>query len=214
MVFEQLLTGSRWEILQELARKPQSTSQLAKALKTSSANISQQLKQLEIAGVVERERAQSRRVHYLYEIPKDFLHIAHVGPQTATKKSFATPPLETFIAALTTHKNALPLLTLILSRPELTKRFTGIGVLDRKTPELFVLAEDVDDIRQQHANITVQTLHGEQTIVLWSHTVHEATQGIQNNDKYFLEAIQQITLTYDPEQSILKLRKLVGKQQQ
>ncbi len=210
MVVEHLLTGSRWEILQELARKPQSTSHLAKALKTTSANVSQQLKQLEIAGIIARKRAQGKRVHYTYSIAKDVLHYIHVSPQIATKKSFTTDPLRTFIAALTTLPNSMPLLTLILARPELVKRFTAIGVLKRPKPELFVLAEHVDDIRQQHANITIPTLDGDQTIVLWSHTVQEVQEGIKRKDNYFSEALSHITLAYDPDNTLQELKQLAG----
>lgn len=212
MVFEQLLTGSRWEILQELARTPKSTSQLAKALSTSQANVSQQLKQLELAGLVTRKRSKSQRVHYKYEITKDILQYFYVSQQGVTKKTFTDKPLEMFIAALTIHDHSVPLLTFILSRPELTSRFTAIGVLKRPRPELFVIADSVEDIRREHANINVHTLLGEQKIILWSHTVQEVEDGIKRQDPYFLEALKNITLSFDPEQSLLKLKTAVQEQ--
>lgn len=212
MVVEQLLTGSRWEILQALATRPLSTSELAARLHTSSANVSQQLKQLEIAGIVKRTRAQGRRVHYEYAIVSNALHYAYVGPRAVTKKSFSHDPYHIFIAALTTTPHALPLLTVLLSHPDLTKRFLAIGVLKREQPELFVLAEHVDDIRQQHANISAVTHIGEHKVVLWSHTIREVTEGITRKDQYFLESLTHIELSYDPEQSLLKLIQLQQEQ--
>ena len=213
MVIETLLTGSRWEILQELARKPQSTSQLAKALKTTSAHISQQLKQLEIGGIVTRKRAVGKRVHYTYSIVKDVFHLTHIGPRAASKKTYSADPMATFIAALTTFPHATPLLTFLLSRPLLTNRFIAIGVLKRDQPELFVLAQQVEDIRQNHANTLIDALSGQQRVVLWSHTVAEVEQGLARNDTYFYDALKEITLTYDPQLVLHKLMLSLGEHQ-
>ncbi len=199
MTFDQLLSGSRWEILKELARQPQSTTELAKTLHTSAAHISQQLKQLELAGVVQRNRTKKQRVHYTYSIAREMYSVTHVSSYRAEKKDFSADPMQMFIAVLLTMPHALPLVTFLLSKQELTRRFIAIGVLDRQRPELFVLAQDVGDIRQHHANTTVDVFGKTETVVVWSHTPQEVREGLERQDNYFVHALRDIMLTYDPE---------------
>jgi len=53
-----LLTGTKWEILQLLAKKKQSPSELAKKLKTTIANVSTQLRLLQTAGLIKSEKVR------------------------------------------------------------------------------------------------------------------------------------------------------------
>lgn len=56
MELETLLTGTKWEIIEILADKPSSPLDLAKSLNTSIANISQQLRLLQTAGLIKKQR--------------------------------------------------------------------------------------------------------------------------------------------------------------
>ncbi len=51
-----LLTGAKWELLKMIAIKPMSPTELAEQTNTSIANITQQLRLLEMAGLIEGER--------------------------------------------------------------------------------------------------------------------------------------------------------------
>ena len=53
-----LITGTKWELLQLLAKKRQSPSELAKKLKTTIANVSSQLRLLQTAGLIKSEKAR------------------------------------------------------------------------------------------------------------------------------------------------------------
>jgi len=57
---ETLFTASKWEILKLLAEQPFSPIELAARSNTSVANISQQLRLLEMAGLVRSERIPNR----------------------------------------------------------------------------------------------------------------------------------------------------------
>ena len=57
---ETLFTGSKWDILKLLEQKKMSPIELAKQSGTSMANISQQLRFLEMAGIVKSERLSNR----------------------------------------------------------------------------------------------------------------------------------------------------------
>jgi len=60
MELEQLFTASKWEILQLLAEQPLSPLQIAERSSTTLANVSQQLRLLEMAGLVRSERIPNR----------------------------------------------------------------------------------------------------------------------------------------------------------
>jgi predicted transcriptional regulator len=57
---ETLFTASKWEILKLLESGPLSPIELASLSRTSVANVSQQLRLLEIAGLVTSERVPNR----------------------------------------------------------------------------------------------------------------------------------------------------------
>lgn len=192
-----------------MAKRPQSTSELAERLGTSQANVSQQLKQLELAGFVARRRARGKGKHYEYLIPEERMHLTYLGPRTALRKLMDGSDMERFIAGLQLHPHNIALMTFVLGHPELIRGMRAMGVLDRSSPELFVIADSVDDIRREHANITLDTLEGQARLVLWSHTMAEVEQGLDRGDQYFYDALAQIGLMYDPKGVLMELKRLM-----
>ncbi|PLW80938.1 hypothetical protein C0585_00040 [Candidatus Woesearchaeota archaeon] len=57
---ETLFTSSKWDILKVLSKGPKSPLELAKETRTSIANISQQLRLLELGGLVNKNRISNR----------------------------------------------------------------------------------------------------------------------------------------------------------
>lgn len=57
---ETLFTSSKWDILKVLSSGPKSPLELAKNTRTSIANISQQLRLLELGGLVNKQRVSNR----------------------------------------------------------------------------------------------------------------------------------------------------------
>ncbi len=100
MEIEALFTSSKWDILQKLADKPYSPLELAELLKTTMANVSQQLRLLEFAGLVNKERISNRdkgKPRMLYSLAKDNAYLVALTKGFAEKKMFA----------LTKHHKAL-----------------------------------------------------------------------------------------------------------
>lgn len=60
MELETLFTSSKWDILQVLSKGPKSPLELANETNTSIANISQQLRLLELGGLVNKKRKSNR----------------------------------------------------------------------------------------------------------------------------------------------------------
>ncbi|HIH23981.1 TPA: helix-turn-helix transcriptional regulator, partial [Candidatus Woesearchaeota archaeon] len=60
MDHETLFTATKWEILKQLETGERSPVELAKAMQSSIANVSQQLRLLEMAGLVTSRRISNR----------------------------------------------------------------------------------------------------------------------------------------------------------
>jgi DNA-binding transcriptional ArsR family regulator len=209
MDVEQLLTGTRWELLQRLAHEPQGTGEVATTMGMSPANASQQLRQLELAGLVRRRRTERRGAHYVYDIPTELLYLVHLAPTVAAKKTLSLDPLRRFMAGLLLQDNGLPVLALTLQKPQLFARFSAVGLLERESPEIFVITEEVEQVRREHANPVVQSPEGEARIIIWSHTLQEVKDGVAREEPYFTKALKEISLLYDPQKSLLnQIRRL------
>lgn len=78
MDLETLLTGTKWEIIELIAENPSSSTELAKDLKTTVANISQQVRLLETAGLVNKKKTGSGKPgkpRVLFSLSHDFAFI-------------------------------------------------------------------------------------------------------------------------------------------
>lgn len=60
MELDGLFSSPKWKIIEEISFSPQSPLQLAEKMATSVANISQQLRLLEVAGLVKKRRVSER----------------------------------------------------------------------------------------------------------------------------------------------------------
>ena len=84
-----LLTGTKWNILELLAKKDTSPQVLANNLNTTIANISQQLRLLETAGFVNKKRtgnAKPGKPRVLFSISDDYCMIILFTKGFAKKK--------------------------------------------------------------------------------------------------------------------------------
>jgi predicted transcriptional regulator len=84
-----LFTGTKWDILSGLSKQKQSPLELANKLNTTIANISQQLRLLEAAGLVKTEKtraAEKGKPRVLYSLAKDFVFVISLQSGSADKK--------------------------------------------------------------------------------------------------------------------------------
>jgi len=78
MELEGLFSGTKWDILRLIAKEPRNPLELARVLGTSIANISQQLRLLEAAGLVRKEKVSNRergKPRTRYFISRDMLYV-------------------------------------------------------------------------------------------------------------------------------------------
>ncbi len=86
----ELLTGEkRWEILEIIARKPSSPAEIAERIGVSVSYVSQQLKFLEVAGVIESKRTdffEKGRPRYVFSVKKDIAALGVLNGAVSFKR--------------------------------------------------------------------------------------------------------------------------------
>jgi predicted transcriptional regulator len=86
---ESLFSGTRWEILKAISERKLSPIELADKMKTTSANISQQLRLLELGGLVKSERTSNidkGKPRIVYSLAGDTSFLIISSPNFTEKK--------------------------------------------------------------------------------------------------------------------------------
>jgi len=90
MNWDSLFSSQRWNILEIIAKKPSSPLEISEELNTSVAYVSQQLKLLEVAGIVIKEKTgffEKGKPRNLYKISEDLIYISFLSEGESAKKS-------------------------------------------------------------------------------------------------------------------------------
>ncbi len=91
MEIESLFTDVKWNILEALSKEPKSPLQISEELNTTISNISQQIKLLEMAGLVQKRKISNRdkgKPRTLFSIADDFSFLVLLTNTTASKRFF------------------------------------------------------------------------------------------------------------------------------
>lgn len=89
MDFDLFLTSPRWEILQIIAEKPSSPIEIAEKLKTTVSYVSQQLKLLDAANLLVKEKtgaAEKGKPRTLFRLSSELLYITALTKKFSEKK--------------------------------------------------------------------------------------------------------------------------------
>jgi predicted transcriptional regulator len=89
MDIDNILTLPRWRILEIISSKPSSPLEISNALSTSVAYVSQQLKLLEAANIVKKERTgavEKGQPRLVFSISKDILHLTILANNFSMKR--------------------------------------------------------------------------------------------------------------------------------
>ncbi|MFH1211391.1 MAG: helix-turn-helix domain-containing protein [Candidatus Woesearchaeota archaeon] len=223
MDFGELLTGSRWKILQELAKKPLSESELAAKLSTSLANISQQIRLLEAYSFVIKEkeavqegiRAGNKRgkPKSLYSLSIAVASVAMVTGSGAERVSREINPFEAMllnILLFLKEQDRYFLLKHLISNDELVKHSQGIGFLKSSTEdvEIITITDDFESIRKKYSNVFIKFGDREKKIVSWTHSLQEIKDGLARKESYFINLTKKIIPIYESEEVFKKIEVL------
>ena len=89
MNVETLLTATKWKIIELLSQRPHSPTEMAKKIKTTTPNISQQLRLLEAYNLVKKkqvEKISPVKPRIYYELVSDYALIIMFSKGIAIKK--------------------------------------------------------------------------------------------------------------------------------
>lgn len=221
MEFEQFLVGSKWKLLQEIGKKPQAASDLAKTLKTSIANTNQQLKLLEAYGVIKKEKQEQTKKagkpKTLYDIKKEEHYLITLMPGKVKKRRI--PPFwgqNLFFNTLDLNIDDQYFITkFCFFTEDILKHCDGVAFLKstKETVELVLLTTALEKIRQEYSNVQLSTPEGtKKKIVCWTHSKEELENGLVNKEKYFLDLIKDYHIVYDREGVLATIQNMRGAQ--
>jgi DNA-binding transcriptional regulator GbsR (MarR family) len=89
MELDGLFTSPKWDIIEKISLEPLSPMQLAEKLNTSIANMSQQLRLLEVAGLVKKKKVSERakgKPRVMFSLSEDFCYLVAASDGFAKKK--------------------------------------------------------------------------------------------------------------------------------
>lgn len=84
-----VFSDTKWRIIEEVSKSEKSLDSLAKTLKTSSANISQQLRILELLGIIKKEKTGTvfkGKPRVMFSLKEDIAYIILASKDKTAKK--------------------------------------------------------------------------------------------------------------------------------
>jgi DNA-binding MarR family transcriptional regulator len=209
VIFEDL-TNTKWNILKQIAKKPQSPKEIASKLNSTISNISQQLKLLEAQGYLNKKRIDlgvgSRKKitgRIIYGLKQEKAYILALNEQPKTFEINLTNETKFLLNIISNDVNTNSMLNLYINYNELLSKANAIYLLDSSNTEihLLILTNETEAFRKQ-SSITINN----QKIIFWSHTLDEIKKGLSHKEKYFEDKIKQAKTIID-EKNILNALK-------
>ncbi|MFH1174196.1 MAG: helix-turn-helix domain-containing protein [archaeon] len=168
---ETLFTSSKWDILQSLGSGEKSPIELAKSSKTSVANISQQLRLLELAGFVSSRRISNRdkdKPRILYNLKGNNSFFIISSPGFVSKKFFNLTPRQKAIARIWFLEEQALCNMIEKAFWQLEPQLKNITQLlfDTDKPTLYIVTPPAHQalLKKQYSSITVDDEGTERTI--------------------------------------------------
>lgn len=201
MELENFVKGIKWEIVSILAKTPMSPSEIAEKLQTSVPNISQQLRIMELSGIVKKERKKVtslRTTRVEYKLVSDLHFVASCSSGLVYKETFEKSDcLRAIIFALLGVKKKgvfEVLLKFFLDNSEiiLEADFVAISHIGANKIDLLVItSKHLEKLRGALANQVIEVCGNKMTLALWSHTSDEFTRGLARKEHYFVDYLKK-----------------------
>jgi predicted transcriptional regulator len=191
---ETLFTGSKWDILKILAHTPKSPLELAKTAKTSIANVSQQLRLLEMAGIVKSIRVPNRdkgQPRIVYSLVKDTALFIATGNKFAEKKMVDLDSYKAVILRIwslpETHLHYYLEKAFWMLEPDLEK--ISAIMFDAEKTTLYICTSDAN-LKKKYTSITLKKKGEGEMNIKCSFVTKDDMHGLGH---------KQVHVLYDPE---------------
>ncbi|RLE42640.1 hypothetical protein DRJ48_03090 [Candidatus Woesearchaeota archaeon] len=109
MELEGMFSSSKWSIIQLLAEQELSPLQISEILNTSVANVSQQLRLLELLGIVSARKIPNRekgKPRTLYALSNDYVYVISALKNFAKKNLIKATPMHSAVARILCIKDS------------------------------------------------------------------------------------------------------------
>lgn len=195
---------SRWEILETLAYRDASATEIAKRAKLSLPNVSQQARMLEAAGLLKVKKSTVSSVgkpRMVYQLNSDIAKITVLRSGFAGQRAFTPNFIERALLSILLWEQAEDhyfLMKFITDNAKALKESLGAAIVNASSGELHFLvlarSEDVENVRLQITNSQqVSPLTGKKkSIINWVHSPEEVQDGIGKGNGYYQKLITKL----------------------
>jgi hypothetical protein len=205
MECEELINGSKWEILKELSYKEKSAVELSRKINQSTANITTQLKILEAYGIIKKtaipaeNKRKAGKPKTPYTISQDILITCFLKQGHAEKRIIKLKELNHFhklfvnIFFTLSQDQHYPLIKYV-TEADLIRKADAISYLESndKETELLIITEHVQELRSNYSNASIETPEGKtKKIISWTHNKKEIEEGLERKEEYFINLIRK-----------------------
>jgi predicted transcriptional regulator len=220
MDYDELLSGSRWEIIKELSRGEKSAVELAKKTNQSTANITVQLKLMEAQGFIkktlpeQKEKRKAGKPKKPYALCQNLATMCIIKPGITERKTIRLKDADDFHALMCTTFFVVPTehhysILKYLMDAELLRRAELIALIDsnEREAELFIITEKVHELREKYSNASIETPEGKtKKIISWTHSKQEVEEGLGRKEEYFINLVQKSKVLLDKRELLEELR--------
>jgi len=212
MELESLFTGSKWDIMKELRKSPKTPLELSRILESSSPNISQQLRLLELAELIKKERSKGTekgRPETKYSLTRKFSYIISINNLTEKK-----------ILDMGEHHSAILNIWFLQNtelhyylekffwlHEDIFKSSEFIGFLGSKENEieLLIINKNPDELITVFDNLTIIREEKSKKLKALFFTPDEAGR-FSVQDEHFISLINRVHPIHDPNDLLNKLK--------
>ncbi|USN45190.1 MAG: helix-turn-helix transcriptional regulator [Candidatus Woesearchaeota archaeon] len=199
----QQFSKTTFELLKQIASNTQTAGELAKKMKTSLANISQQTKLLEAQDLIKKTAKKTQKPGKpatMISLKKESTTIQIIAQKFVEQKQFNLTFEKKLLISLwmlLTQENAHAIAKLFFQQEDLFENIHFLGLLKKdKTSDLNLLIitkkESLHKLRGEQAKQVIH-LKGSQVIInLWSHSPEEIKNGFLRNEAYYLSLKEEL----------------------
>lgn len=206
---EEFMTGTRWKMLESIAEHERSASEVAKAVGSSVAHASQQLKLLEARSLITRTKRQQHgkgKPHQRYRIAKALAVVTSIAPGYAQQRTLSPTSFQTMLLNVLLWPRLADqyfLQKFLCLHEDVVAESSAIAISDAAGDELHLLLitspEQLEHVRQKSKAVIEHT--GEKrTIICWTHTIEEVEQGLAQGEAYYVNHLRKPHILTDPDQ--------------
>lgn len=219
MELESLFTGSKWDIIKELAKEPRTPLELSSILSTSSPNISQQLRLLELAELIKKVRIKGTvkgRPETRYSLTRNFSYLICINNNMTDKKILEMKDFHSVILNvwfLQNHEMHYYLEKFFWLHEDIFKSSEFIGFIGQSEGEieLMVISKNPEEIIPKFENIVIKNGDEMKRVNALFFTLDEAKRFSENDDE-FISLLKRTHALYNPNNILTNLKR--GKNEQ